>query len=137
MINPVVAVLRLLSFALWTLLLMGPYLALMATGSRLAEGYRCFYFRHVAAICGIRVRPEGAPRAAAGPVLYVANHASYIDIIVLGSLLRGAFVAKTEVAGWPGFGFLAKIANTVFVDRKRGGTARERDLLRQRLDGGG
>ena len=137
MINPVVAVFRLLAFALFTLAMLPPYMALMAMRAEAAQHYRRFYFRRVCTICGIRVVASGAPEAQPGPVLFVANHASYIDIIVLGSLLKGAFVAKTEVAGWPGFGFLARVANTVFVDRKRGGSARERDLLRQRLDGGG
>lgn len=135
MINRTVAILRFVAFVSWTLLLVPPYMVLLAMGSRRVDGYRCFYFRRVCAICGIRVKVKGEI-SVDHPVLYVANHASYIDILVLGSLLRGNFVAKTEVAGWPGFGFLARMANTVFVDRKRGGSARERDLLRNRLDDG-
>lgn len=135
MLNPVVAVFRLLGFALWTLALMGPYLLLLAVGWRGYIAYVRFYWRVVRRICGIAVAVTGRP-AAEGPVLFVSNHASYLDIMVLGSLLEANFVAKSEVAGWPGFGFLSRIARTVFVDRKRGGTAKERDSLLSRLTQG-
>lgn len=136
MISTVVASARLLGFALWTLLLLGPYLVVLAMGWKGFSRYVRFYFRIVARICGFHVAIRGAAAAGPGAVLYVANHASYLDIIVLGSLLPACFVAKSEVAGWPGFGFLSRIARTVFVDRRRGGTAKERAALRRRLDGG-
>ena len=43
-------------------------------------------------------------------MLFAANHVSYLDITVLGSLLDASFIAKTEVAGWPLFGWLARLA---------------------------
>lgn len=52
------------------------------------------------------------------PVLYTSNHISYIDILILGSLIQGSFVAKSEIAGWPVFGWLSKLQKTVFLDRK-------------------
>jgi 1-acyl-sn-glycerol-3-phosphate acyltransferase len=136
MINTFVAVSRFVGFILWTLLLLGPYLFLLAIGWKGYQGYKQFYFRAVARICGFDVAARGAPAAGPGAVLFIANHSSYLDIIVLGAQLRGCFVAKSEVAGWPGFGYLSRIAQTVFVDRKRGGTAKERNALRQRLDDG-
>ena len=74
--------------------------------------------------------------SSARPTLYVSNHTSYLDIPVLGATLPGCFVAKSEVASWPGFGLLAKLQRTVFVDRKRGTTHRQRDELQRRLDAG-
>lgn len=134
--NPAMGVARLLGFALWTLLLLVPYVPLMALGWRNHHGYVRAYFRGVARICGLRVVAQGAAVETRGPTLYVANHASYLDIVVLNCVLKGNFVAKSEVAGWPGFGFLSRVSRTVFVDRKRGGTGRERNLLRERLDVG-
>ena len=52
------------------------------------------------------------------PLLIAANHVSWTDIMVLGSLRRVAFIAKSEVAGWPLFGMLARLQRTVFVDRE-------------------
>jgi 1-acyl-sn-glycerol-3-phosphate acyltransferase len=48
----------------------------------------------------------------------VANHTSYLDIAIYGALIPGSFVAKSEVAKWPVFGLLAKLQNSVFVDRR-------------------
>jgi 1-acyl-sn-glycerol-3-phosphate acyltransferase len=69
-------------------------------------------------------------------VLFVANHVSYIDIAVLGSLIAGSFIAKAEVARWPLFGWLAKLQRSVFVDRRVGSTAAQRDAMAQRLASG-
>ncbi len=136
MSSPALAFLRFVGFVLWTLLALGPYLVLLAIGWKGYSRYARAYFRLCNRILGFEVVTRGAAQAADKPVLYVANHASYLDILVLGSVLDGCFVAKAEVAGWPGFGFLARIAQTVFVDRKRGATARERDQLSTRLAGG-
>jgi 1-acyl-sn-glycerol-3-phosphate acyltransferase len=51
--------------------------------------------------------------------LLVSNHLSYVDILVLASITPAIFVAKHEVKSWPVFGFFAKLAGTVFVDRER------------------
>ncbi|MDC1172566.1 lysophospholipid acyltransferase family protein [Alphaproteobacteria bacterium] len=51
-------------------------------------------------------------------VLFVSNHLSYFDIIILGSLISGRFIAKSEVASWPIFGFLSKITRIIFIQRE-------------------
>ena len=63
---------------------------------------------------GFRVRLIGTPTAER-PALFAANHVSYTDITILGSLIPGSFIAKAEVAKWPLFGWLAKLKRTVFV----------------------
>ncbi|MEM7441949.1 MAG: lysophospholipid acyltransferase family protein [Pseudomonadota bacterium] len=71
------------------------------------------------------------------PTLFVSNHVSYMDIPVLGSLIEGSFVAKTEVGTWPGFGTLARLQRTVFVNRgKRSSSAKQRDSMIDRLRDG-
>ncbi len=52
------------------------------------------------------------------PLVLIGNHTSYLDIIVLGSLMPISFVAKEEIRGWFLFGFLAKMQNTIFIKRK-------------------
>jgi len=136
MTDPVVATLRFLAFVGWTLIALPPYLLLMALRWSGYTRYVRFYFRVVARLIGFHVVVKGASPSAARPTLFISNHASYLDIIVLGSVLDANFVAKAEVAGWPGFGFLSRIARTVFVNRARGATARERDQLSTRLHEG-
>ncbi len=93
------------------------------------------YHRWCCRILGFRVRSIGTP-AAERPILFVANHVSYCDIPILGSLIAGSFVAKSEIAGWPLFGWLAKLQRSVFVDRRIGSTARQRDAIGERLSAG-
>lgn len=77
---------------------------------------------------GVRVHVKGRC-IEEGSVLITANHASWLDIAALGQLQPLSFIAKSEVAGWPIFGLLAKLQRTIFVNRTRrnktGDTARE------------
>ncbi len=65
---------------------------------------------------GIDVVSRG-PCPPPGSVL-VANHVSYIDALVLPSLLPSTCIAKCEVARWPGIGAAARRLGILFVDRK-------------------
>ncbi len=56
--------------------------------------------------------------------LVVSNHLSWLDILVLQSLMPGCFVAKTEVRYWPVVGYLAQACATIFVDRSSPRSAR-------------
>ena len=76
------------------------------------------FHRSVCRAMGLRVTLHGLPLSP-GPHLVVANHASWSDILVLGSVLPVTFVARHDMAGWPLFGYLARFQNTIFVDRKR------------------
>jgi 1-acyl-sn-glycerol-3-phosphate acyltransferase len=71
-----------------------------------------------------------------GSVLYLANHVSYFDIPALGGLVDAAFVAKSEVATWPLFGWCARLTGTVFIPRKPGRSADQVKRLRARLTRG-
>ena len=76
-----------------------------------------YWHKATLAVSGIRVNVIGTPSPVA-PTLFASNHSSYWDIIVLGSLIEGSFIAKKEIASWPVVSFLAKIQKTYFVDRK-------------------
>jgi lyso-ornithine lipid O-acyltransferase len=76
------------------------------------------YYRVLRALLRIRVRVAGEPVRDC-PVLFVSNHVSWVDIIVIGSLAPIAYVAKSEVGNWPLVGATARMQRTVFVDRTR------------------
>ena len=126
---------RLALYFFWTLSLMPTQWAWLALGCRWAETLPAFYHRWCCRMLGFRVRLIGAPTAQR-PVLFAANHVSYTDITILGSLIRGSFIAKAEVAKWPFFGCLAKLQRTVFVDRQIRSAAIQRDAISERLVGG-
>lgn len=50
-------------------------------------------------------------------VFNVANHSSWLDILVLGGATGTAFISKAELQGAPLLGFLAGLNRTVYVDR--------------------
>jgi 1-acyl-sn-glycerol-3-phosphate acyltransferase len=73
--------------------------------------------RALLAVLGVRVSRRGpAPRPGS---LLVANHVSWLDILALVALGAPQLVAKREVGGWPGIGWLAAATGTIFVDRGR------------------
>jgi len=59
---------------------------------------------------------------------------SYLDIPILGSLVDGSFVAKSEISGWPFFGWLAKMQRSLFIDREPKNAAKHAAALQQRLE---
>ena len=67
------------------------------------------------AILGIRLKTQGRPMRRRGAV--VANHASWLDIFVMNAPQRIYFVAKDEIANWPGIGWLARATGTIFIRR--------------------
>lgn len=118
-------------FVVMTAALVPLYLALWPLpggGRRAVAG---LWFRLALALTGVRLRTVGAPDRTA--VLFVANHVSYLDIPILGALLDARFVAKAEVAAWPGFGFLARLGRTVFIERRAIHAASQSDDLTRRL----
>ncbi|WP_084294769.1 lysophospholipid acyltransferase family protein [Asaia prunellae] len=67
------------------------------------------------------------------PIIYVANHSSWLDIPVLGTKIYSVFVAKGDIERWPIMGLVSKIGRTIFVSRNRSTTGRERDEMITRL----
>jgi len=91
------------------------------------------YHRFISRLFGIRLRVLGTPVQDQG-VLMVANHTSWLDIVVFSAAARLSFVAKAEVASWPFFSTLARLQETVFVERtRRAQTGQARDQIRERL----
>jgi 1-acyl-sn-glycerol-3-phosphate acyltransferase len=72
---------------------------------------------------GIQLRSSGSPRS--GPVLLVANHVSWLDILAINAVHPARFVSKADVRAWPLIGWLVACAGTLFIERER-----KRDALR-------
>lgn len=66
---------------------------------------------------GIHVTVHGAA-SAERPLLVVANHASWLDILALASIADVTYVAKAEVRDWPVFGLLARLQRSIFIERE-------------------
>lgn len=75
-------------------------------------------------ILGIPLQVEGEPPAH-GPVLLVANHISWLDILVLHAARHCRFVSKSDVKHWPLLGTLATGGGTLYIEREN-----RRDAMR-------
>ncbi len=76
-----------------------------------------WWLRSAARVVGADIRTHGRPPDTT--VLAVANHISWLDVLVIASVLPVSFVSKAEVRDWPLFGRLATRSGTLFI--RRGG----------------
>lgn len=63
------------------------------------------------------------------PTLFVANHSSYMDILVLGTFVPARFVSKDDVKKWPIMGWLATNQGTLYINRERTAIREATDTL--------
>ena len=134
-ISPIRAFCRLVVYFLWTVVCIPVQVVALLIGGPLKKTFPAFYHRRCLPMLGIELEIRGK-KSDRHPVLFLSNHSSYIDIAILGSVIEGSFVAKSEVAKWPFFGLLAKLQRTVFVDRRARFVAAQREAIMKRLRDG-
>jgi lyso-ornithine lipid O-acyltransferase len=93
-----------------------------------------FVCRNAFRILGVGFSTSGQLMKQHGAV--VANHTSWLDIFALNARKRIYFVSKSEVAKWPGIGWLARATGTVFIDRDPRKAHEQTLLFRERLNAG-
>jgi 1-acyl-sn-glycerol-3-phosphate acyltransferase len=133
--NPILAGARAFACVAMTGVLLVPALLGAAVLGWVPPWLKRAWHRGCCAIFGLEIRVHGEPALGDG-TLYVANHVSYLDISVLGSVLNVPFVAKREVASWPVIGLIGRLGQTLFVDRKTERAGTQRDALAARLCAG-
>lgn len=109
--------LRLIIFLLLTLALLPFQFIIVFFIKNYAYIIPYFYHKICLRIFGIKIKTFGKV-SINFPILIISNHASYLDIIILGSLFKTSFIAKKEISKWPLLGILAKLQNTIFIDRR-------------------
>ena len=67
-------------------------------------------------ILGLNITSEESPPNP--PFFLISNHLSYIDVVPLWYFLDGTFIAKSEVASWPFFGWGTRTLGVLFINRK-------------------
>jgi 1-acyl-sn-glycerol-3-phosphate acyltransferase len=80
--------------------------------------------RRMLEVLGVALELRGSPPQQ-GPVLLVANHISWLDILVMHAARHCRFVAKAQVRRWPLIGTLATGGGTLYIERES-----RRDALR-------
>lgn len=116
----IIASLKIIAFVFLCLFIVPPQIvALFITKGPASRILPHIWMKCVVFVFGIHIHLDGTPYKER-QVLYMSNHLSYLDIIVLGSLLKCSFVSKNDVAKWPVFGFLAGLRQTAYIGRAKG-----------------
>ncbi|MDA0261899.1 MAG: lysophospholipid acyltransferase family protein [Proteobacteria bacterium] len=132
----VFAISKILGVVAWTLTLLSAHLYGLAFRTPLRERIPVRYHNGLRRILGLSVDMFGRRQIGTDPILYVANHSSWLDIVVLSCVIPGSFVSKSEVKKWPIFGQLARLQRSVFIERRSNLAANHRDEIRDRLNAG-
>lgn len=74
-----------------------------------------WWSKRAASILGLTIFQRGKPFSSTS--LIVANHISFLDIIVIGSTSPVVFLSKSSLRHWPVFGFIAYKIGTIFIQR--------------------
>ncbi|MCO6187379.1 1-acyl-sn-glycerol-3-phosphate acyltransferase [Rhizobium sp. L1K21] len=91
------------------------------------------WHRIVCKLLGLRIHTRGSLEKRR-PLMIACNHASWLDILVLGAVVDVVFVAKSEVRDWPIFGHLARLQASIFIQREdRRKTGHQVNEIAQRL----
>ncbi len=126
------AVRRLASALAWIVLALPLQALLLLLPGSAKRRFPRVFFGVLCWLIGLKVQVVGEA-SRERPVLYVANHSSWLDILVLGSTLEARFIAKAEVDSYPLVNIVARLGRTLFVSRSRGTTGREADAMKQAM----
>ncbi|MCW5669947.1 MAG: 1-acyl-sn-glycerol-3-phosphate acyltransferase [Hydrogenophaga sp.] len=72
--------------------------------------------RRMLLILGVELVVEGTPPEH-GPLLQVANHMSWLDILVMNAARPSRFISKADAEHWPLLGSLITGAGTLYLER--------------------
>lgn len=103
-----------------TLLVLFPFLSTRAKNNHIQR-----WSKRLLKIFGVELRVNHANLLPQSSYLLAANHVSWMDIHAINTFAPIRFVAKSEVASWPIFGWMAKQLGTVFIRRDSSRHARQ------------
>lgn len=84
------------------------------------QDFTCIPQKMQRSLCKIfNIELDVRGRAERRQSIILSNHLSWMDAPVLGSVFRGAFVGKADIARWPGIGYMAKCFRTIFIERTK------------------
>ena len=114
--SPLLSIFRLSVLLPWTIICSLIQMSFFFFPKRFSFIIPKLFFKGLLMIFGITLKICG--QANKKGTLFISNHTSYLDIIILGSELDGKFVAKSEIANWPIINVIVKLGKTIFINRK-------------------
>ncbi len=133
--SPILSFLRIFPLTIWTIFCSFMQLIFFSLGKEKFFIFYRLFFKGLTKIFGIKIICKG--NIEKNNVLYVSNHVSYLDIILLASSVDGVFVAKSEISKWPFINKLCRLGRTIFVERHNRLKAKEQNnFIGKNLNGG-
>lgn len=133
--SPILSFFRIFGILFWTFLCCSLQLVFIILPKKYFFVVPKVFFKGLVFLFGIKLKINGLPQKY--KTIYISNHSSYIDIIILGSVLDALFVAKSEIASWPFINRVVKLGKTIFVNRKQSMRAKKQiEILDNNLNEG-
>ena len=94
------------------------------------------FFTLAVKIMGVKVGQQGFENIPKDSVLFVSNHTSYLDILVLGSKIKVRFTPKIEISKWPILNFIVNLSLPVYIHRNASKSIEQKQKIREIIEGG-
>jgi 1-acyl-sn-glycerol-3-phosphate acyltransferase len=121
-------------FLLGTSLVVLLALSAALRGHRVRRCVKLFFFHATTRLLRMHIRVEGT--LAPAPALTIANHCSYVDVMLLGTLGDVRFTPKDDVRRWPLLGTMVQAFDVIFVSRSRTDSKTMHTTFHTALQGG-
>ena len=133
--SPILSFIRLIILVPWiTIISFCQFLVVCLCQRFFFVFYKLLFFG-IRKIFGIKLKVSGEKEAKR--VMFISNHISYLDIIILGSLVNAIFVAKSEIRNWPIINKLCMLGKTIFVERdNRRSVKKQAILIKENMENG-
>ena len=94
-------------------------------------GLTRFAYRCGLRLAGLSLHLSGNPLSSPGAI--VSNHSSWLDILAIGAVHKAFFVARADVGRWPFIAPLARLAGTIFIERRASAARTHVSILAEQL----
>lgn len=94
------------------------------------------FFSLAVKIMGVKVGEKGFENIPKDSVLFVSNHTSYLDILVLGSKIKVRFTPKIEISKWPLLNWFVHLSLPVYIHRNASKSLEQKQKIREIIEGG-
>ncbi len=130
------AILKFTLFISWTLLAMFCGAFTYVFNRNLHEKLLRLYCQTILKIFNVKVGEKGFENLPQDAMLYVSNHTSYMDIIVIGSRISVRFTPKIEISKWPVINTLVNMSLPVYIHRNSTKTLEQKNTIKEIINSG-
>lgn len=130
------AAIKFTAFVLWTALTMFCGAFTYILNRDMHEKLLRIYFKGVLKIFNIKVGEKGFENMPQDAMLYVSNHTSYMDIIVIGSRISVRFTPKIEISKWPIINAMVNMSLPVYIHRNASRSLEQKNTIKEIINSG-